>query len=173
MHLLHDQQWPGGHLPAMRPPASSPATKAERGCFPMWRKHAQRPPLLRMLRHRTPTSTVPMLRTLENSRPFIVLYFWEFRDFSRMHRWIHNEPKYPQSFVFTRWAGYLKIALYGKRYTLLYTSAVIWTFSEIFCAVLLFINSCKCKKFTCAILFQRFCKVMIGYILIGLICFNM
>ena len=52
---------------------------------------------LRTLCHRTPISIVPMLRTLGNSCPFRVLYFWKFRDFSRVHRWILNEPKSPQA----------------------------------------------------------------------------
>ena len=86
---------------------------------------------LRALRHWTPTSTVPMLRTRGNSRPFRVLYFWEFRDFSRMHRWILNKPKYPQSFAFTDYAGYLQNAS-GKQYTLLYTSEVFERFQKYF-----------------------------------------
>ena len=92
--------------------------------FPNVKEACSTAALLRTLRHRTQTSTVPMWRTIGNSRPSRILYFGEFQDFSRMHRWILNEAKYPQSFAFTHCAGYLKIA-HRKQHTLLYTSEVI------------------------------------------------
>ena len=68
----------------------------------MWGEACSTAALLRALRHRTPTCTVP------NSDPFRIPYFWEFQYFSRMHRWILNKQKYPQSFALTRCAGYKK-----------------------------------------------------------------
>ena len=100
--------------------------------FPKVKEAYSMAALLRMLRHRMPTSTVPMLRTLGNSHPFFTRDFT--RDFSRMHRWILNETKYPQPFAFTRCVGYLQIAS-GKQYTLLYTSEVLNVFRNNLCRI--------------------------------------
>ena len=97
------------------------------GCFPMWRKYAPRLPF----EGRSVIERRQALFRCWGHSEIRALYFWEFRDFSRMHRWILNEPEYPQSFAFTRFAGYFKI-VYRKQYTLLYTSEVIWTIQKYF-----------------------------------------
>ena len=93
--------------------------------FPKVKEACSTAALLRTLRHRTPTSTVPMLNTLT----FASFVFENLKDALLDPQ----ESKSPQSFVFTRCAGYLKIAD-GKQYTLLYTS--VWNvFRNILCCI--------------------------------------
>ena len=78
--------------------------------------------LLRMLCHRMPTSTVPMLRT--EIHPFSRPLFLRILRFLMDASLDPQRAKIPTIRWFTSCAGYLKIAD-GKQFTLLYTSEVI------------------------------------------------